>query len=104
MPEGEGGVAVGRLARMASRVAVVTGGGAVGGTGSGDWGRVTVGEARGEEVNVAGRTTSDEEEVNSSSRAVRRARSATNSPMDNPRMMKKPNRRVIVPQMLTVPT
>ncbi len=33
---GEGGEAVGRVARIASKVAVVTGGGAVGGTGNGE--------------------------------------------------------------------
>jgi hypothetical protein len=102
-PEGEGGVAVGRVARMASRVAVVTGGGAVGGTGSGEWRRATVGEARGEDVRVAGlvgEATSDEGEMNSCSRAVRRTSSTTNSPMDSPRMMRTLTRRVILPQLL----
>jgi hypothetical protein len=33
---GEGGEAVGRVARIASKVAVVMGGGAVGGTGNGE--------------------------------------------------------------------
>jgi len=101
-PEAEGGVAVGRVARMASRVAVVTGGGAVGGTGSGEWMRVAVGEARGEEVKVAGLfggAISDAGEVNSSSCAVRRTSSTTNNPMDSPSMIRMLTRRVILPQL-----
>lgn len=48
MPEGAGGVAVRRVARMASSVAVVTGSGAVGGTCTDDSKGEVVGEANGD--------------------------------------------------------
>lgn len=69
--------------RIASSVAVFTGGVPVGGTGSGEEGGVAVGGDRGDEtdrVDLAGKEASGERDGNSPLRATRHTRNTTNSP------------------------
>jgi hypothetical protein len=108
MPDGEGGGAVGRAARIASKVAAFIGAVAVDGPGSGDSGDVAVGRLRGDKASGAGDAVGDkgdESGAKSVSRAVRHTRRITTSPTASPKFMRMRVRRLTFrPQKLALAT
>ena len=99
IPEGErGGVAVGRVARIASRVAAVMGATAVSVQANGEDRGVAVGAAKDSSVECIGlgeNGNSDESVMNSLFRVVRHASSTTNNPTARARAIANGVRRVI---------
>jgi len=94
--DGAGSVAVGRVARSASNIAVVTGGVPVGDTGGGVRGGVTVGEEMGESLPGVGPIGENRDEcgANSPSRAVRHTRNTITNPTTRPEIERQRIRRL----------
>jgi hypothetical protein len=100
LSEGEGGEAVGRVARIASKVAVVTGGGAVGGTGNGELNEVAVGARTGDgnsglALAVGANGDNGDRDLKSPSRVARHTTIIINKPTPRPRTIANCTRRVM---------